>query len=106
MSEIQKINEYIKKTYQVDTLINLNFSNQEQICFKNKNLKYPYCSFYIDICPAWGFAPDQPLLHHSTERKDHTGSSGAIVYKGIESIDWLMHNIFKLEKKDQQLTLF
>lgn len=104
--DLDDINKYIKKVYQIDTTITLNFKNLKQICFKNKKLYNPYCSFYIDICPDWGFAPNQLLLHYSTEKKDHTGSSGAIIYKGLESIDWVMQNGFELEKKEQQLTLF
>lgn len=102
---LNEINEYIKKTYQVDTIINLNFANEEQICFKNKNLSYPFCSFYITLCPEWGYAPHQLLIHYSKTKKDHAGSSCSIIYEGMESIDWLMQNIFELEKKDQQLSL-
>ncbi len=104
--DIYEINEYIKKTYQVDTLVNTNFQDLDQICFKNKKLYYPFCSLYIDLCPSWGYAPNKLLIHHSKEKKDHTGASGSIVYNGIESIDWVMQNVFEIEKKEEQLTLF
>lgn len=104
--DLTEINEYIQKTYKVKTLINLNFANVEQICFKNNEIEYPYCSFYIKKCPEWGYAPNQLLIYYSKERKNHTGSDGSTIYKGLESIDWVMQNIFKLEKKEEQLKLF
>lgn len=104
--DVYEIDRYIKNAYSVKTLVNLSLNNLDQICFFNKRLYYPYCSFYFDICPKWGYAPDKLLIHYSKEKKNHTGSNGSIIYNGIESIDWLMQNIFKLVKVNEQLSLF
>lgn len=104
---IFEINDYILKKYKVKTLINLNFKNENQICFKNNKSEYPFCSLYLDICPNWGFAPGKILIHHARENKSHEGSSGAIIFKGKESIDWLMINFFEISKKqEEQTTIF
>ncbi len=97
--DIYEIDRYITKFYSVKTLINLSWNNLDQICFTNKKLHYPFCSFYFDICPKLGYAPGKLLIYHKEEDKYHIGSSGSIVYEGIESIDWLMQNVFKLKKK-------
>lgn len=104
--DVYEIDRYIKNAYSVKTLVNLSWNNLDQICFVNKRLYNLYCSFYFDICPKWGYAPDKLLIHYSMEKKDHTCSSGSIIYKGIESIDWLMQNIFELVKVNEQLALF
>ena len=104
--DIYEINKYITKNYSIKTLVNLSWNGLTQICFTNKKLYNPFCSFYFDICPKWGYAPDKLLIYYSMEKKDHTGSDGSMVYEGIESIDWLMQKTFELEKKDEQLTLF
>lgn len=75
--DIEYINNYIKKNYQINTLINKNYLDDEQICFKNNNIEYPFCSFYFGICPDWGFAPGEMLIYYSKEKKDHTGSGAA-----------------------------
>lgn len=52
--DIYEIAKYIKTVYSLNTLINLSWNNLEQICFINKKLEHPYCSFYFEICPKWG----------------------------------------------------
>ena len=104
--DIHEISKYITRVYSVKTLVNLNCIGLDQICFTNKKLDTPFCSLYFDICPEWGYAPNELLIHYEKERKDHSGASGSIVYDGIESIDWLMKNIFDLEKKYEQFSLF
>lgn len=104
--DLNEINEYIQKVYKVNTLINLNFANIEQICLKNNEIEYPYCSFYIKKCPEYGYAPNKLLIYHNKERKNHSSSGGSLIYDGLESIDWVMQNVFKLEKKEEQLRLF
>ena len=74
--------------------------------FYQQKKDHPYCSFYFDICPKWGYAPDKLLIYHSKEKKDHTSFSGSLIYEGIESIDWLMQNTFGLVKANEQLELF
>lgn len=104
--ELLNIQGYIEKSYQVKTEINSYYGEIEQICFKNNNLEYPFCSLYLDICPNWGFAPGKILIHYSREKKDHTGGFGANVYIGMQSIDELMNNFFKINKKESQTTIF
>lgn len=104
--DIYEIARYIKNVYSINPLINLSWDNLEQICFTNKKLNHPYCSFHFDICPKWGYAPGKLLIYHSQEKKDHTGCGGSLIYEGIESIDWLMQNTFGLVKANEQLELF
>lgn len=104
--DIYEIARYIKKVYSINPLINLSWNDLEQICFTNKKLDHPYCSFYFGICPKWGYAPGRLLIYHNQEKKDHTSFSGSLIYEGIESIDWLMQNTFGMVKVNEQLELF
>lgn len=100
MMTIEEINNYIQDKYKIDTTISINFTNLKQINFKNKNIDTPFCSIYLDICPEWGYAPSKMLIYYCKEKKNHTGSSGSVIYDGIKSIDDVMKNVFELNKED------
>lgn len=106
-SKLEKIQRYIFEKYLINfTLDYDDFFNQYELNFKNNKFKKKY-KLYLEMCPNWGFAPNEMLVHYSNEYFNNTGSSGASVYKGLETIESILIDNFGFTKStEKQISIF